>query len=204
MKRVLFIILSALVSSNIFAQQEYQEVLTLQPKIGVNVANVTNVNNDPRVGIVAGLELEYRISKLVSFSCAALYSMQGDKGIGYVDGYGKVKATEKIDYINFPILVNLYVVKGLSIKTGFQPAMNVLARLNVEVDGREAEKSFSSLYGKTVNTFDMSIPFGIAYDFNGFVVEGRYNLGLSNMIDNTYASYKNSVFQFTVGYKFEL
>ena len=202
MKRVLFLVLSALMSSYIFAQQEYPEVVTLQPKIGVNVANVTFGNNDPRVGMVAGLEVEYRISKVVSFSCAALYSMQGDKGSGYVDGYGKVKVTEKIDYINFPILVNLYVVKGLAIKTGFQPAMNVLARLNVEAGGREAEKSFSSLFGSTVNTFDMSIPFGISYDFGGFVLEGKYNLGLTDLINNVSA--KNSVFQFTVGYKFEL
>lgn len=204
MKKTLLLLVVILTTLNSFAQEEYPEIVTLQPKIGVNVANVTYGNNDPRVGLAVGLELEYRISKVVSFSCAAIYSMQGDKGTGYVDGYGKVKVTEKIDYINFPILVNLYVVKGLSIRTGFQPAMNVLARVNAKVGGREAEKSFSDLIGVTPNTFDMSIPFGIAYDFNGLVVEGRYNLGLSNMIDNTYASCKNSVFQFTVGYKFEL
>lgn len=202
MKKIFLIALTLLTAFESAAQQEYPEVITLQPKVGVNVANVTLGNDDPRIAASFGLEMEYRFSKMLSFSCGAIYSMQGDKATGYDSYYGKVKATEKIDYINFPILMNLYIVKGLSVKTGFQPAVNVLARYKIEAGGESAERSFSDLFGGTVNTFDMSIPFGISYDFGGVVLEGRYNLGLTNMVDNV--SVKNSVFQFTVGYKFEL
>ena len=202
MERIILLLVVTLTIVSASAQEEYEEILTLQPKVGLNVSNISYGNNDPRIAANFGLELEYRKFKMVSFSCALLYSMQGDRCTGYHESYGKIKATEKIDYITFPVLMNIYVMKGLAVKIGFQPAINMLARLNVEAGGRTEESSFSDIYGATVNTFDMAIPFGISYDFGGVVIEGRYNLGLTDMINN--ADVKNRVFQLTLGYKFKL
>ena len=46
------------------------------------------------------------------------------------------------------------------------------------------------------------MPIGLSYEFDNIVIEGRYNFGLTKVwkdMDN-----KNSVFQFTVGYKLPL
>ena len=52
------------------------------------------------------------------------------------------------------------------------------------------------------NTFDLSIPVGLSYEYNNFVLDGRYNFGVTNIAKGV--NTKNSVFQFTLGYKFEL
>ena len=38
-------------------------------------------------------------------------------------------ATVKLDYINIPILANVYVVKNLAVKLGIQPAFNVNSKM---------------------------------------------------------------------------
>ena len=51
--------------------------------------------------------------------------------------------------------------------------------------------------------FDFSIPVGLSYEFANFVFDARYNFGVTDVFDWSDAP-KNSVFQFTFGYKFVL
>ena len=113
--------------------------------------------------------------------------MQGAKNNG---------TTAKLDYINVPILANVYVAKGLAVKLGIQPGFNV----NSKLSGSEGSFSYSSSFD--AKTIDFSIPVGISYEYNNFVVDGRYNFGVTKIIDGSDS--KNSVFQITLGYKFEL
>jgi hypothetical protein len=55
-----------------------------------------------------------------------------------------------------------------------------------------------------VKSFDFSIPVGLSYEFSNFVVDARYNWGLTKTIDGLGDGTKNSVLQFTFGYKFVL
>lgn len=59
-----------------------------------------------RVGLVAGAELEYQASSLLSISAGALYSQQGAKA--KVEG---IDGTIKMDYVNVPILANFHVAQ---------------------------------------------------------------------------------------------
>ena len=49
---------------------------------------------------------------------------------------------------------------------------------------------------------DVSIPVGLSYEYSNFVLDARYNFGVTKVFENS--DTKNSVFQFTLGYKFEL
>ena len=51
-------------------------------------------------------------------------------------------------------------------------------------------------------TVDLSIPVGLSYEYSNFVFDARYNFGVTKVADD--ADSKNSVFQFTLGYKFAL
>ena len=51
---------------------------------------------------------------------------------------------------------------------------------------------------------DLSIPLGLSYEISDFVIDARYNLGLTKIMDIDGNSSKNSVIQFTVGYKIPL
>lgn len=180
-----------------FAQYKVGSV-TVQPKIGLNVANVTDGDgSDARVGLALGAEFEYRLSPIFSLSAGALYSMQGCKSTGVDEDDNSIEATAKLDYINVPILANVYVAKGLAVKLGIQPGFNVRHKATASLNGVNVTTNFPS-----IKSVDFSIPIGISYEFNRFVIDGRYNLGLTKLTDD--ADSKNSVFQFTFGYKFAL
>jgi hypothetical protein len=53
-------------------------------------------------------------------------------------------------------------------------------------------------------SLDISIPIGASYEFSDFIIDARYNFGLTKLRDITDYSSKNSVIQFTVGYKIPL
>ncbi|MBO4754787.1 MAG: PorT family protein [Bacteroidales bacterium] len=198
-----FLIASLLMCSvGAFAQQEVG-ALTIQPKVGLNIANYKGTEgSDPRLGLAAGVELEYQLTNRFSVSAGALYSMQGSKD-SRMDGGEKIDMTIKTDYINVPVLVNFYVVKGLAVKACIQPAFNVKSDFVYTYDGKNVGGKLSEV-GIDIKSFDLAVPMGLSYEYKNVVVDGRYNLGLMNIVDYEKDDTKNSVFQITVGYKFKL
>jgi predicted porin len=186
-------------STATFAQHEVGS-FTLQPKVGVNIASLTKSDGaDPRIGLAAGVEGEYQATDIFSLSAGVIYSQQGNKYDKTVLGQN-VKYTNKLDYINIPIMANVYVVKGLAVKLGVQPAFNVNSKFSTvaNVASTETKKSVDT----DVKSFDFSIPVGLSYEYNNVVLDARYNWGLTKIADNSDS--KNSVFQITLGYKFDL
>lgn len=192
MKKILLTAVVMLASVASYAQQAVG-AFTLQPKIGMNVASLTKCDGcDPRIGLAAGVEAEYYATDIFSVSAGLIYSMQGNKA--KAEG---VTQTTKLDYINIPILANVYVTKGLAVKLGVQPAFNVSDK--VKLSGSRASIEAEDVGAES---FDFSIPVGLSYEFNNVVIDARYNFGVTNIADGGDA--KNSVFQFTLGYKFAL
>ncbi len=191
MKKLFLMAVMALATVSSFAQHRVGTV-TIQPKVGLSLANVTKGDGDIRVGAVAGAEFEYQVSDIFSLSAGALYSMQGCKG--EVEGYD---ATVKLDYLNVPILANVYVANGLAVKLGIQPGFNVTSKASVEKSGTKVTTDLDG-----IESVDFSIPVGLSYEINNFVIDARYNLGVSKIMDGSDS--KNSVFQLTLGYKFAL
>ena len=191
MKKLFLMAVMALATVSSFAQHAVG-TFTIQPKVGLNLANVTDGDGDIRVGAVAGAEFEYQISDIFSLSAGALYSMQGCKN--NIEG---VDVTTKLDYVNVPILANVYVVKGLAVKLGLQPGFNVSHKLSVDKGSTSGSTDIPG-----VKSVDLSIPVGLSYEYSNFVFDARYNFGVTKVADD--ADSKNSVFQFTLGYKFAL
>lgn len=106
-----------------------------------------------------------------------------------------------MDYINVPILANVYVAKGLAVKLGVQPGFNVTAKLeHKETAAGRTRKTTGDVEG--VKSVDFSIPVGLSYEYANFQLDARYNWGVSKVADDD--DEKNSVFQITLGYKFKL
>lgn len=78
MKKLILMAVMALATVTSFAQQAVG-TFTIQPKVGLNLANLTDANGDIRAGVAAGVEFEYQVSDIFSLSAGALYSMQGSK-----------------------------------------------------------------------------------------------------------------------------
>lgn len=198
MKKLFLMALMVFIATTASFAQWSVGSITVQPKIGINGANITDADNsDSRIGLVLGGEFEYRVSPIFSLSAGALYSMQGCKGTAEDDDGNTGDVSLKLDYINVPILANVYVVKGLAIKLGIQPGFNVRHKASATVSGVNVTTNLPG-----IKSVDFSIPIGVSYEFNRFVIDGRYNLGVTKLIDG--ADSKHSVFQFTFGYKFAL
>lgn len=192
MKKILLMAVVMLASVASYAQQAVG-TFTLQPKIGMNVASLTKCDGcDPRIGLAAGVEAEYQATDIFSVSAGLIYSMQGNKA--KEEG---VTLTTKLDYINIPILANVYVTKGLAVKLGVQPAFNVSDKQKLSGGKASVEAEDAG-----AESFDFSIPVGLSYEYNNVVFDARYNFGVTNIADG--GDSKNSVFQFTLGYKFAL
>jgi hypothetical protein len=204
MKKLFVSTLMMLAAVASHAQQAVGTV-TLQPKVGMNIASLTKSDGaDARIGLAAGAELEYQLTDIVSLSGGVLYSMQGLKG-----SEEDFKATMKLDYINVPILANVYVAKGLAVKLGIQPGFMVNDKIKVSTNGVSAEVGVEDAFradGEDVKLkkFDLSIPVGLSYEYNSFVLDARYNWGVTKLVDFDGDIPKNSVFQITLGYKFAL
>ena len=183
MKKIVLAAVMLLSSVSMFAQNEVGS-LTIQPKVGFNVSNVTKTHGDTRIGVAAGAEAEYQLGDIYSIAVGLLYSGQGNKQTVDLPRLGKASVTWAPSYLNIPVVANVYVVKNLAVKLGVQPGFCV---------AKDKLKA---------NTFDLSIPVGLSYEYKDFVLDGRYNFGVTNIAKGV--NTKNSVFQFTLGYKLPL
>ena len=159
MKKILLTAVVMLASVASYAQQAVG-TFTLQPKIGMNVASLTKSDGaDPRIGLAAGVEAEYQATDIFSISAGLIYSMQGNK----YEEKG-ITSTQKLDYINIPILANVYVVKGMAVKLGIQPAFNVSDKVKVSGGSTTITKDNTD-----AESFDFSIPVGLSYEYSNVV-----------------------------------
>ena len=201
MKKLLFLSLLLLSTVGIFAQHEVG-TLSIQPKVGLNIADFRHAGRcEMRLGLAAGAEVEYQLAKRFSMSAGVLYSQQGTKRTKKYILMMDAKENIKVDYINIPVMANVYVAEGLSLKLGVQPAFNVRAKSKSSLEplGIYSLSSLSDI-GDDVKKFDFSIPIGISYEFKYIVVDARYNYGVTALTKGSEP--RNSVFQFTAGYKF--
>lgn len=212
MKKFFAVAAAMLLSVASFAQTEAGKFFVM-PKVGVNMATITDTDNSKmRVGFAVGLGAGYQLSDNAAITADFLYSQQGVKGDGRVsDGGLNIKGdlTCKYDYINIPILANYYVAPGLAIKAGVQPSFLVSAKDKLEISASYGGESGSGSRDVDVkdalNSFELSIPVGISYEFSNIVIDARYNLGVTKVFkSDTDVKGKNSVIQITLGYKFDI
>ena len=203
MKKMMMMAAMMLLSVGAFAQNEVG-LLTLQPKAGINIANMTgDLDTKSKIGLVAGVEAEYGIAENFGIAFGALYSMEGFKG--NVVAFGGTDASAflvedvkyNLDYINIPILAQFYPVKGLAIKAGVQPAFNVRHKTSSDTDAADKKDI------ENIKSFNFSVPVGLSYEISDFVIDARYNIGVTTLVKDADQG-RNSTFTFTLGYKFAL
>ena len=199
MKKVLMIAALLLATMSANAQEMF-----VKPMVGGTLATITGDHTDDakfKLGLVAGAEFGYMIAPQFGVTAGALVSMQG---AGAKDTDYTKDASTTLTYLNIPILANYYIIPGLAVKAGIQPGFMLSAKYkgSEKIGGSWVDYDESSTEG--YKKLDISIPFGLSYEFSDFVIDARYNLGVSNIIDHEKHSNKNSVFMLTIGYKIPL
>lgn len=171
---------------------------TLQPMLGASFGYLSgdwvSAPGEKKkliAGVVVGVEGEYYATKWLGISAGMNYTMQGWR----LD-YPERSVLTRLNYLNFPVMANIYVVKGLSLKTGAQFGwlLNAKDRVDdVNIDIKD-----------DCNGFCFAIPLGLAYEFDNFVFDARYNFALSNAINKVNERKRSQLIQLTFGYKFSL
>lgn len=182
-------------------------------KAGLNISNLTvdesELNSSGKTGFTAGIMVEIPMAKNFSLQPELLYSQQGTK-ISFSDEEvtnSHYKSTIELNYLNIPVMLKYYVVKGLSVQAG--PQIGILLKANNKYKdnflGYENQESFDLKdYSSGIDT---SVNFGMGYQFKDkFYADLRYNISYSNVFKDGDANHfinndmKNRVFQITVGY----
>ena len=200
--------LMALIAISLSAQAQHEEGdVTIQPKVGITISNITD-GDKSKVNLAYGVEFERFFTDQFSASLGVVFTDQGCKyDIYSADGAGNVSDDMKLDiyYGTLPIMANYYVLPGLALKAGIQPAFRVNAKIKYKGEKVDFDNYIDTLFpgeGNKLNTFDLSIPVGFSYEFKGITFDARYNIGVTKLISNTDESIYNKVFIMTLGYKF--
>ena len=200
--------LMALIAISLSAQAQHEEGdVTIQPKVGITISNITD-GDKSKVNLAYGVEFERFFTDQFSASLGVVFTDQGCKyDIYSADGAGNVSDDMKLDiyYGTLPIMANYYVLPGLALKAGIQPAFRVKAKIEYNGEKVDFDNYIDIMFkgeGNKLNTFDLSIPVGFSYEFKGITFDARYNIGLTKLISNTDESIYNKVFIMTLGYKF--
>ena len=197
---------------------------TLQPRVGVTGAMITNmpsvrmpgigkIEHDATGGFFIGADAAYQVNKWFEVAAGVNWAQAGSgwKNTNLnVEGVSMKVKDLKIEtsYINVPVIANIYILDGFALKTGVQFGYLTSAKLKGEFSAEGMTEKLDESCKDDFNKFDLSIPVGLSYEFkNHIVLDARYNFGLSKVNKDTDPDYKNGrnlSFALTIGYKFSL
>lgn len=206
MKKILTLVALMAVTLSAKAQHEEGDV-TIQPRVGITISNITD-GDKSKTNLTYGVDFERFFTDQFSVSLGLMFTNQGCK---YDIFSADVTGDKKINDIKFniyygilPIMANYYVLPGLALKAGIQPAYRVKANLESDGTKLDFDNTLDALFGgdTKLNTFDLSIPVGFSYEYAGITLDARYNFGLTKLISNAQKGIYNKVITVTLGYKF--
>ena len=239
MKRINILAVTLGITLGMMAQNQ-KGTFSVRPMTGVSIANMSSSQGNyyhNQVGLTAGIEVEYVVSNHVGISLGAIYSQQGSEIDGSIDqrynddngqqhiDYSEYKGHLRTNYINLPLMVNYYVVKGLAIKAGIQTGLHCDDRLKEDLLFIRHNSLPSSangvitlpsapvyeMWSTTINetdackSMDFGIPVGLSYEYKNVTLDARYYFGLTR-IDKSQEleNIRNRCLTLTLGYRFNL
>jgi len=193
-------------------------------KGGLNLSTLTGdaVSDDisMKAGFHAGGLVEIKFTDKLSLQPELLYSLQGAKtedseviaGTTYRD-----ESKLNLSYINVPVMLKFYPVKGFFLEGGPQVGFLVSAKSKNESTETDPGNTITLTSTETdikdqLKGVDVAFNFGLGYDFtDNLFANARYSLGLTNIYDVpaflggfgiTELDAKNSNISVSLGYKF--
>ncbi|AUC85765.1 hypothetical protein CW731_10910 [Polaribacter sp. ALD11] len=195
MKKI-YITIALLITSVIsLSAQDRKNKATAGIKGGYNLSSVSfdgTSETSKLHGFHVGIYGESYIGKYLSIQPEILYSQQGYK---IVDDSGTY--TQKLDYINIPLMLKLYPVKSFFLEAGPQ--------IGFSISHKETFDSGFILYDTSEefepNNFDWGVNLGAGFKSDAGVSLGaRYHIGQSDIYDEDKP--KNRVWQIYLGFEF--
>jgi len=149
-------------------------------KGGANLATLTSDETPAqdfgfRIGIVAGVYAKRAFGRRLDVQPEVLFSQEGASVTA-----ASVDATIKIDYLRVPVLARYRLSssgRGFLVYAGPSLGIKLRAESVAEFGGQKVKTDISD----DIETFDLGLAFGAAYDAGRWSVDGRYTWGFSNL-----------------------
>lgn len=200
MKRLLIIVAVALLANAASAQPVS---LGIGIKAGVNVSNLTHSDYRPldakyKASYYVGIYKEFKIGRF-AIQPEVIYSRQGNR---YKDGDAEM--TNKLNYLNIPVMFKYYFLKRFSIDVG--PQFGILLNAKTDAENVGGVLSGNHSISDDCKSTDISLSMGLSCRIVGKLnVSARYNHGFTKVFRESARisdSAKNRVFQIGVGVQF--
>ena len=186
MKKILFTTVAIMA----FGLMNAQEV-KYGAKVGLNLSNVTGDIEDTKnkTGLLIGGYAEIKVTDKFSVQPEISYSAQGTKAEdSYSDMYGSITIdlTQKLNYLNVPVMAKYYVDKKFYVEAGPQIGFLLSAEQKAVAKGiyygetiNETEKVDNK---SSLNSTDFGINIGLGFNFTDKIGANlRYTSGLSDI-----------------------
>jgi len=154
------------------------------------INNTVNVGASTKTDFHIGIFSELR-SNSVAFQPEIIYSRQGcETDYNFYAYYNRGNTKINLSYLNIPLLLKVYVIKGLNIHAGIQPGLLLAANEKGEITEHESglggprptSKSIDKDVKKDYKSTDFGIPIGLGYNFSSkFSASLRYTYGLTEV-----------------------
>ena len=198
MKKIFVMAVAAMMATVSATAQHREGDNTIQPRVGISMSTLTNWDDAKmKVNLAYGVEFEHFFTDDFSAAAGLLFTNQGAK---FED-----EDQIKLHYVAFPITANYYVLPGLAVKAGVQPAYRVKSQVknsDVTVDFDRFMEGLFIGNDLSMPKFELAIPMGLSYEYNGITLDARYNFGLTKLITGIDDAIYQRVIVVTLGYKF--
>lgn len=206
MKKLAVCLLLGLFASTVSAQRPETGSLSLMPKVGVALSKFSDhtiysslgsgMDRENKAkfgpGFSVGLEGEYIAHPNIGVSLGLMYAHEGTD-------HDLKGAEVGLDYLNVPLMANIYVTPQLAFRLGAQ--VGFLMGDNVGI----AYGDHGVTEASSFNSVDFSIPIGVQFEYQRLMLGMRYNWGLTRVFkDSDYFKEKNQVIQIDLGYRLTL
>jgi hypothetical protein len=175
--------------------QDRKNKATAGIKGGYNLSSVSfdGVSETAKLhGFHIGIYGESYLGKYISIQPEVLYSQQGYKR---TDDNGTL--TQKLDYLNIPLMLKLYPVKSFFIEAGPQVGFSIAHKETYDSDFILGDTSAEL----EPSNFDWGVNLGVGFKSDaGLSLGARYHIGQSDIYDENKP--KNRVWQVYVAFEF--
>ena len=192
-KLIIVVLLVGLMVVGSFAQMNYgvKGGLTLGKVSTDDVPS--SVDRKFRMGFAFGGMMVMPLNENMELQTELMYVMKGEK---FEEGSFDMEI--KMDVLEVPVLLKYKFAENMAAYGGI--SLDYIVSAKVEEEGYELDLLEEDL----VKTFGMGLSFGAQYMMDKIIIDARYDLGLTNMVEDDFMTEeaKFNTIYLTVGYLF--